>query len=140
MNTPTIHWWPFFWGGIKLLKTFGLLPGAIAAIGLRRLYQKWRQRRALEGWPTVEGAVQSGQVHHEGTRNYWVEIAYTYFVGEYRLGHYVKHFRSEEAAYSFVAQLKDKRVQVRYDERKPDTSVLLDRDLEMIVLLQPELR
>jgi hypothetical protein len=140
MNTQTINWWPFFWGGIKLLKTFGLLPGALAAIGVRHLYQKWRQRRALEGWPTVEGAVQSGEVHGEGRWSHWVEITYTYYVGEYRLGHYVKHFRSEDAAYSFAAQLKDKHLQVHYDMNNPDKSVLLERELEMIALLQPELK
>ncbi|MDR3739377.1 MAG: DUF3592 domain-containing protein [Terracidiphilus sp.] len=140
MNTQTIHWWPYLWGGVKLLKTFGLLPGAIAAIGMRRFYQKWRQRSAMEGWPTVDGTVQSGKVHQEGTRNYWAEITYTYYVGEYRSGHYVRHFRKEEQADDFVRQLKDKHVQVRYDERKPDTSVLLERDLEMIVMLTPEMR
>lgn len=51
----------------------------------------------------------------------------------------MRHFRNEEAAYSFIAQLKDKHVQVHYDERNPDTSVLLERELEMIALLQPEL-
>jgi len=27
---------------VKLLKVFGLIPGAIAAYNVRRLYQKWR--------------------------------------------------------------------------------------------------
>jgi hypothetical protein len=140
MDAQTVHWEPLIIGGIKLLKTFGLLPGALAAIGVRRFYQKWRQRRAMEGWPAVEGTVQSGEVHSSGRWSHWAEISYTYYVGEYRLGHYVKHFRSEDAAYNFVAQLKDKRVQVHYDGSNPDTSVLLERELEMIALLQPELR
>ncbi len=39
-----------------------------------------------------------------------------------------------------VAQPENKRIQVHYDASKPDTSVLLERELEMIALLQPELR
>jgi hypothetical protein len=137
MDAQAIHWWPFLWGGIKLLKGFGLLPGALAAIGVRRFYQKWRQRKAIAGWPTTEATIQSGEVHKHGTWSYWAEVAYTYHVGEYRLGHYVRHFRKEEQADDFVRQLKDRRIQVRFDEADPDNSVILDRDIEMVALLMP---
>lgn len=70
MDAQTIHWWPYLFGGIKLLKGFGLLPGAVAAIGVRRFYQKWRQRHAMEGWPMVDGTIQSGEVYHGGPRKY----------------------------------------------------------------------
>lgn len=125
---------------IELLMAFVPIPGVFAAINARKLYQKWRQRKAIAGWLTTEATIQSGKVHSEGRRNYWAEMTYIYYIGEYRVGRHVKHFRKEEEAADFVRQLRDKRIQVRYDERKPDDSVLLERDLEMIVLLEPELR
>ena len=132
------NWIIFF--TIKLLKTFGLLPGAIAAFWARKLYQKQKQKRAVDGWPTTEATIQIGRVHQEGPRNYWAEITYSYFVGEYRSGTYVRHFRKEEQADDFVRMLKDKRIQLRYKESDPDNSVILDRDLELVGLLVPEFR
>ncbi len=124
---------------IKLLKTFGIIPGAVAAFGIRRFWQKQRQKRAMDGWPTAEATIQFGQVHQEG-RRHWAEITYSYFVGEYRSGTYVRHFKTEDQAADFVRELKDRRIQVRYKESKPDDSVILDRDLELIGLLAPQLR
>jgi superfamily I DNA and RNA helicase len=88
----------------------------------------------------VDATIQSGQVHKQGLWSYWAEITYTYFVGEYRTGKHVHRFRNEEAADEFVRQIKDKHVLVHYDSNKPDTSVILDRDLEMIALLTPQYR
>ena len=132
-------WEVIFFGMIKLIKAFGLIPGAIAAFGVRKLYQKWRQNKAMAGWPVTDGTILSGQVHREGRRRYWAEIAYYYFVGEYRSGTYVRRFRKEEDADAFVRQVKEKRLQVRYNDANPEQSVILDRDLEMIVLLSPQL-
>ena len=81
-----------------------------------------------------------GRVHQEGPRNFWAEISYSYFVGEYRSGTYIRHFRKEEQADDFVSQLRDRRIQVRYKESDPENSVILDRDLELIGLLAPQLR
>jgi hypothetical protein len=106
---------------------------------VRRLYQKWRQNKARAGWPATDGTIQSGQVHKQGLR-YWVELTYTYYLGEYRSGKHVHHFRREEDADEFVRQVKDKHVQVHYNASKPDDSVILDRDLEVIVLLAPQYR
>lgn len=139
MHISHVPWDVFFLGTIKLLKTFGLIPGAIAAFGLRKLYQKQRQKRAIAGWPSTEATVQSGGVHKERVMRYWAEITYSYFVGEYRSGTYVRRFRREEHAEDFVRQLKDKRIQVRYRDSDPDSSVILDRDIEMIALLTPQL-
>jgi hypothetical protein len=61
-------------------------------------------------------------------------------VGEYRTGKHVHRFRNEESADEFLRQIKDKHVLVHYDSNKPDTSVILDRDLEMIALLAPQYR
>ena len=140
MHFHHIPWGPLLFGILKLLKVFGLIPGAIAAYGVRKYYQKWKQNRAVEGWPATDATIQSGQVHKEGFWSYWVELSYTYYVGEYRTGKHIHRFRREDDADEFVRQVKDKRIRVHYDDAKPDTSVILDRDLEMIALLAPQYR
>jgi hypothetical protein len=139
MNLHHIPWEPVLFGIIKLLKVFGLIPGAIAAFGVRKLYQKWRQNKAMAGWPVTDATILSGQVHQDGPRRFWVEISYYYFVQQYRSGTYVRRFRKEEDADNFIRQVKDKRLQVRYSDSNPEQSVILDRDLEMIALLNPQL-
>ena len=134
---------PFHWNWIilaifKLLKTFGIIPGAVAAYSIKKFCQKQRQKRAVEGWPSTEATIQSGEVHTEGPRRHWAEITYSYFVGEYRSGTYVRYFRREEQADEFVRQFKDKRLPVHHKESNPDPSVLLDREIEMVVSLVPQ--
>jgi len=140
MTSGHVPWHLILLGSIKLLKTFGLIPGAIAAFGLRKLFQKLRQKRAIAGWPATEATIQSAKVHQEGVRRYWAEITYSYYVGEYRAGTYLRRFRKEDDADEFVRQLRDKRIQVRYKDSDPDNSVILDRDIEMVALLTPQLR
>lgn len=123
---------------VKLLKFLGIIPGAVAAAGVRRFYQKRRQKKAMEGWPATDATIRSTSVRKEGIRNYWATLNYTYYVGEYRLGSYVRHFRGKEQADDFARQLKDKRVHVHYDGSNPDKSVILDRDVEMVAMLAPE--
>lgn len=132
MHYNNIPWNFIFLVALKLLKTFGLIPGAMAAYWVRKRYQKWRQARALEGWPATEATILWGTVEKEGPRRIWAEITYSYCVGEYRSGKYLRYFRREEDADEFLRQIKDKRVQIRYKERDPDSSTILDRDLEMI--------
>ena len=139
MDYQTYHWGLLVYWIIKFLKIFGIIPGAIAARWVQKLYQTRRQARAMEGWPSTEATIQSGKVHTEA-RRHWAEITYTYFVDEYRVGTYVRNFKREEDADDFVRQLKDKRLQVHYKPASPDTSVILDRDLEMVVLLIPQFR
>lgn len=140
MDPQHIPWRLILPLAFKLLMKFGLIPGAAAGYGVRRLYQKWRQNRAFAGWPSTETRVQYGKMHSEGPRQFWVELTYTYFVEEYRSGTHVHRFRKEDEADEFLRQIKDKRLQARYNPAKPDESVILDRDLEMVALLAPQLR
>jgi hypothetical protein len=142
MDHQPFHWSLYFvwlFNLIKALKIFGIIPGAIAARWVQKIYQTRRQARAQEGWPSTEATIQSAKVHVEG-RRHWAEITYTYFVDEYRVGTYLRNFKREEEADDFVRQLKDRRLQVHYKPNSPETSVILDRDLEMIVLLVPQYR
>ena len=140
MDIQHIPWRILLPLAFKLLAKFGLIPGAAAGYGVRKLYQKWRQNRAFAGWPSAEATVQYGTVHSQGPRQFWVELTYTYFVEEYRSGKHVHRFRKEDEADEFLRQIKDKRLQARYNPSKPDESVILDRDLEMVALLAPQFR
>jgi hypothetical protein len=122
---------------LKLLAKFGLIPGAALGYGMRKFYQKRRQDRAASGWAATDGTVQDAKVHKQGVRQYWVELTYRYFVEEYRIGKHVHRLHTQEEAEEFMRQIKDNRVQVRYNPGKPDESAILDRDLEMVVLLNP---
>jgi len=140
MRFHHIPWGEIVFVLVKLLKAFGIIPVAIAAFGVKKFYQKRRQNKAMAGWPATDATIQSGEVHKQGFRRFWVELTYTYFVGEYRSGKHVHRFHREEDADEFVRQVKDKRVQVHYDGSAPDKSVILDRDLEVIALLAPQFR
>src|SRR5215469_10801531 len=123
-------WDPMIVLAVKLLAVFGLIPGAMAAFWLRRSIQKRSQIKATEGWPAADAQVFGrGKVRREG-RRYWAEIDYTYYVGEYRSGKYVRSFESEYQACQFVVLLRDQTVRVHYKQDDPNTSVILDRDLE----------
>jgi hypothetical protein len=139
MDYQSFHWGVLVFWAVKLLKIFGIIPGAIAARWVQKLHQKRRQAKAMEGWPMTEATIQSGKVHSEG-RRHWAEITYSYYVGEYRSGTYVHNFRKEEEADEFVRHLRDKRLPVHYKESSPDSSVILDRDVEMIALVIPQYR
>ncbi len=127
-----IHW-EYFYIIIKLLKMFGLLPGAVAAYATKNWWQKRRQQRAQEGWPSVDGVVVGAKVTKQGWRSYWAVITYSYCVGEYRSGTYIKKFSRADDADAFARELRDKRPRVHYKDSAPDVSTLLDRDLEMLV-------
>jgi hypothetical protein len=130
MVDPHIHW-EYLLVVLKLLKSFGLIPGAVAAYFVQRWAQRRRQQKAMEGWPSVDGVVIGGKVVKQGPFNYWAEISYSYFVGEYRAGTYIRSFRRERDASNFVREMKDKRPRVHYKKSSPDVSTMLDRDVEM---------
>jgi hypothetical protein len=138
MNLHYLPWRLIIFAAFKVLAKFGIIPGTIAAFGLKRLYQKWRQNRAFAGWPSTEATVLYGKVHTEGPRQHWAELTYSYYVEEYRSGTHVHRFRKEEEADEFIRQIKDKLLQIRYNPAKPDQSVILDRDIEMVALLAPQ--
>ena len=139
MEIPHLPWHSLLFIALKLLKTFGIIPGTLGALWARKQYQKWRQNRAMAGWQTTEALIQSGMIHEHGPRRFWVELTYSYFVAEYRAGKHIHHFRKEEDADEFIRQTKGRRIQLLYNPNKPDDSVILDRDLEMLGVLVPGL-
>lgn len=128
-----IHW-------LRLLSSFfglfhnlwPLLFGGAAGGGA--LWQKLRQRRAT-AWPSADGEVQHTGVDHK--QGYRVTIEYRYFArSEYHNGKYVRRFRSKQQAEQFADALHGRHIQVRYQEDKPDVSVVLEDDLRMTGVLQ----
>ena len=107
------------------------------AIYLRR-WRKSRNETIAQGWPSVEGVIVSGKVTPiPKTNHFHVALQYTYFVEEYRTGKYLHDFPNESEADDFVRQMKDKRVQIRYNQSNPDKSVLEQSVIEQHVMLAP---
>lgn len=138
MHSHNLPWTLFLVELVKLLKFLGLIPGAIAAEGVRRYYQRRRQQKAMEGWPATAGTVRGGSVKKHGWRSYWVEFDYAYYVNEYRIGKYVRHFKRSNGASDFIRQVRNRQVNTHYDPADPDKSVILDRDIETIAMLAPQ--
>jgi hypothetical protein len=126
-----------FHGWIYLLKWPLAFVAGWTSIYIRR-WRKSRDENAAQGWPSVEGRIQSGKVTPiPKTSQFHASLQYTYFIGEYRTGKYEHDFPSEADADNFVRQMKDKRVQIRYKESNPDKSVLEQRTIEQYILLTP---
>jgi hypothetical protein len=108
-----------------------------AAIYFRR-WRKNRDENAAQGWPSAEGVIVSGKVTPiPKTSQFHASLQYTYFVDEYRTGKYDHDFPSQADADNFVRLMKDKRVQIRYNQSNPDKSVLEQRVIEQYILLTP---
>lgn len=58
MNSDTFHVTYLVALAIKLLAKFGLIPGFVAAFGVQKIRQKYRQRKAVEGWPSTDATIQ----------------------------------------------------------------------------------
>ena len=113
---------------------FPYILGGGGAAGGQTLWQKWRQRRAA-AWPSADGEVQSASVNRKN--GYTVVVGYRYFArSEYHYGKYARHFRRKPQAEQFAEALRGRHIQVRYQEDKPQVSVVLDQDLRMTGALQ----
>lgn len=132
-----MHWHWLDWLAPLYHLFHGYLPllfGGGGAIGGQTLWQKLRQRRAA-AWPSADGEVQSVTVKHKN--GYTVVLGYRYYArSEYRYGKYSRFFRRKAQADQFADALRGRHIQVRYQEDKPQVSVVLDQDLRMTGALQ----
>lgn len=100
-------------------------------------WYKRKQKIAL-AWPTVEGHVQFTSIAPvRDSSAYSATLQYSYFVGEYQSGSYTEVFDSENGAIDFTERMKDQKVPVRYNPRKPDDSLIEEADVEQYVQLPP---
>ena len=108
-----------------------------AAIYFRR-WKKSRDEYAAQGWPSIEGRIISSQATRvDKTTRFIVTLEYSFFLEEYHYGKYIHEFSKESTAKEFALQLKDKRVQIRYNQSDPNKSILEQSVIEQHVLLAP---
>jgi hypothetical protein len=126
------HWWRHLLTDFNFLHSFW--PYLLGAAGGRTLWQKLRQRRAA-AWPSADGEVQHANVEHKS--GYQVVLEYRYFArSQYHYGKYTRGFRRKKDADAFADALYGRHIQVRYQEDKPEVSVVLEDDLRMTGALQ----
>lgn len=105
------------------------------------LYRRWRKSRneaAAQGWPSVDGLIISAKsARVSNTSRFMVTLEYSYFLEEYNYGNYTHEFSKQADADELVRQMKDKRVQIRYNPSHPKQSVLEQSVIEQHVLLAP---
>jgi hypothetical protein len=129
--------WRYTHVWIPLLKWPLAFVAGWASIYLTR-WRKNRNENAAQGWPSVEGRILNGKVTPiPKTSRSLVTLTYTYFVEEYRSGKYVHEFTNEDDADTFARQMKDKHVQIRYNQSNPNKSVLEQRAIEQHIQLTP---
>ncbi len=97
-------------------------------------WPEWLRRIRAAHWPTTRGTIESGSVSTVRSRSHYFErglesatasIAYSYCLdGNYYSGYHSKSFNDEQNAWSYVDGLRGTVVDVSYNPRKPETSVL----------------
>ena len=109
-----------------------LLLAVFLAASIRRWLEWWRRLRSAS-WPTIPGVVEGGEVStHRGRSRYGTNIenataqlSYSYRLdGNYFAGYHTEVFNDEQKAWSYVDRLKGQPVDVSYNPKKPDVSVL----------------
>ena len=129
--------WRFGHLWIYLLKWPLAFVAGWASIYIRR----WRKTRAeadAQGWPSVQGRIISSVAAPvESTARFMVTLEYSFFLDEYHYGKYIHEFSKDSDAQEFARQLKDKHIQIRYDQSNPDKSVLEQSVVEQHIQLAP---
>jgi hypothetical protein len=132
MTAFPAHWWR------HLLTDFNLFhsawPYLFGAVGGQQVWQRMRQRRAA-AWPSADGKVEWTKI--ESKNGYMVVVEYRYYArSQFHEGKYIRHFRRKAQAQQFSDALYGRHIQVRYQEDKPEVSVVLEDDLRMTGALQ----
>lgn len=125
----TVCWTNFLDGIVTLLilVVLGLL------VSIRR-WPEWFRRACSAHWPTISATVESGEVStfrgrsrysDRAVENAVAQLGYSYQLnGTYYSGYHTQTFSDEQEAWIYVDSLKGKTIEVSYNPRKPDVSVL----------------
>jgi len=128
----TSHWQIGFFVVIALLTS------------LPHLWRWWKKRTALQ-WPTTPGRIESAEIPPPAkvlgmtltpakNRVVKARLVYSYApVGEQFRGKYERDFGREEEAQDFLRDLQGKAVEVHFDPRRPEKSVLSEPSLESLL-------
>jgi hypothetical protein len=129
------HHWTELWRFLNPFHPILTFFAGTGAVAFRKYRQKKRENSAAM-WPRAEAVVQVAALKPR-SGGYWVEVSYRYYaLQEYRYGKYERHFRKKAKAEAFAEAMRGRSLQIRYREDSPDTSVLMERDLEMAGALQ----
>ena len=101
---------------------------------LIKQWPEWFRRARSSHWPAIQGMIESGSVStvrsssryfERGIETATVSLAYSYRLdGTYYAGYHTETFNDEQKAWAYVDELKGAVVEVSYNPRKPQTSVL----------------
>ena len=106
---------------------------------------KWIQRNRANNWPLANGQIESVDVNkskassnpfssNSGSSAYDALIEYSYSAnGNAQSGIYKRVFSSEQEAWEFLRDLKDKSVAVHYNPNKPSASTLSEQSIETLL-------
>ena len=96
-------------------------------------WPEWMRRIRAANWPITQGVIENGDVstirsqsrYFDHLENATATLGYSYRVnGEYYSGYHTETFNDEQKAWTYVDALRGQAVQVSYDPRKPDISIL----------------
>ncbi len=107
---------------------------ALGVVIMGRLVYVNRRLRQSESWPHTTATVLTTEIIRpaRGT-GFIVALTYTYFVEKYLSGEYVRDFPNKNEAMYFVSHIKDAKVDVRYNPKSPNDSVLDDAATDQFV-------
>lgn len=113
-----------------------LVLGLLAMI---RQWPEWIRRARSSNWPAVPGTIETGDVRTTRTRSRYLDrgiedataqIGYSYHVdGTYYSGYHTETFNDEQKAWSYVDAVKGRTVEIKYNPRNPERSVLRSGNL-----------
>jgi hypothetical protein len=121
-------------GVVTLLILFGL----VLLVTIKQ-WPEWIRRVRSAYWPTIPGVIENGEVSTFRSRGRYLDrsiesatatIGYSYRLsGIYYSGYHIETFDDEQKAWTYVDALRGQRVQVSYNPRKPEASVLRKQPL-----------
>jgi len=106
-------------------------------VSVKRL-PEWIRRIRSSHWPTVQGVIENGEVSTLRSRSRYLDrvesatatLGYSYRLdGTYYAGYHTEMFTHEQKTWSYVDALRGQAVQVSYNPRKPEASVLRKQPL-----------
>jgi hypothetical protein len=125
----------------QLLDGISVLP-ILFVLGLLlsiKQWPEWLRRVRSAHWPIIPGAIEGGEVStirgrrgytYRATETATAKLGYSYQLeGAYYSGYHTETFNDEQQAWSYVDSLKGREVQVSYNPRKPQVSVLRRQQL-----------
>jgi hypothetical protein len=131
---------PIVWSSPSTWPWVVYVWAAFALIGAAKPAWRWIQRGRGESWPLADGRIDSAQISKPNfslsvkSGHYLAQLLYSYsFAGVSYSGRYTRDIPTEGEAEEFVRDLQGKATTVHYNPEKPSRSVLLERDVELLL-------